>query len=188
MVVLAESYLQKIENQALTISQNRTIPVNPITHRRYVDDTHDRFLEKEKSVEFLGILNDQDERIQFTAEYESKDKELNYLEITTINTKQGKYDFKVFRKDAITNIQIKPESCHDHKIKRGIFKGFILRAKAICSEQYLSEEIDFLKQVFIENGYKEEELESIIKEMERKRPLKRKDPDTRYTSLPGFQI
>ena len=184
MVVLAESYLQKIENQALSIAQNRAVPINPITHRRYVDDTHDRFLEKQSSIEFLGILNDQDERIQFTAEYENKDKELNYLEITTINNKQGKYDFKVFRKDAITNIQIKPESCHDGKIKRGVFKGFILRAKAICSEQYLLEEMNFIKQIFMENGYTEEELESIIKETERKRPKKNKDPDTHYTSLP----
>ena len=70
-------------------------------------------------------------RVQFTVEYENKDKELNYLEIKTINNKQGNYDFKVYRKDAITNIQIKPESCHDDKVKRGVFKGFILRAKNI---------------------------------------------------------
>ena len=36
----------------------------------------------------------------------------------------------------------------------------------------------------MENGYKEEELGSIIEEIKRKRPLKRKDPDDRYTSLP----
>ena len=184
MVVLAESYLQMIEKQALSISRSRTIPVDPITHRRYVDDSHDRFLEKEKSDEFLKILNSQDERVQFTVEYENKDKELNYLEIKTINNKQGNYDFKVYRKDAITNIQIKPESCHDDKVKRGVFKGFILRAKNICSEKYLKQEIDFIKQIFIENGYDEADLQKMIQETERKRSTKKNDSDGRYTSLP----
>ena len=184
MVVLAESYLQMIENQALNISRSRAIPVGPITHRRYVDDSHDRFVDKEKSDEFLTILNSQDERVQFTVEYENSDKELNYLEITTINNKQGNYDFKVYRKDAITNIQIKPESCYDDKIKRGVFKGFILRAKNICSEKYLDQEINFIKQIFIENGYDEAILDKIIQETKTKKSRKKNDTDGKYTSLP----
>ena len=64
---------------------------------------------KTKSEEFLGILNEQDERCQFTAEYETivEDKShLNYLEVTTINNKKGQYDFKVYRKDAITTLLV----------------------------------------------------------------------------------
>ena len=71
MVVLAESFLQMIENKSLIIARNRLSPVDPITHKRYVDDSHDRFLSKDSSEEFLTILNAQDERIQFTAEYET---------------------------------------------------------------------------------------------------------------------
>ena len=58
MVVLAESFLQMIEKNALHIARNLPEPVNPITHRRYVDDTHDRFNNKENSEQFLKILRD----------------------------------------------------------------------------------------------------------------------------------
>ena len=95
MVVLAESFLQMIETNALRIARNRLSPVDPITRKRYVDDSHDRFLTKNKSEEFLGILNEQDDRCQFTAEYETivEDKShLNYLEVTTINNKKGQYE------------------------------------------------------------------------------------------------
>ena len=43
MVILAESFLQTLENTALNIARNLSPPVSPITHKRYVDDTHDRF-------------------------------------------------------------------------------------------------------------------------------------------------
>ena len=81
MVVLAESFLQMIEKNALIIANGLPEPVTPKTHRRYVDDTNDRFQQKTESEQFLGILNDQDEHVQFTAEYENEKKELDYLEV-----------------------------------------------------------------------------------------------------------
>ena len=68
MVVLAESFLQMIEKKSINIAISLPIPVNPITHKRYVDDTHDRFKSKEMSEEFLKILNNQEPRIKFEAE------------------------------------------------------------------------------------------------------------------------
>ena len=183
MVVLADSYLQMIENKSLQIARNKLVPVNPITHKRYVDDTHDRFLKKESSEEFLKILNDQDERIQFTAEYENEHKELNYLDITVINNKSNRYDFKVHRKAAITNIQIKPASCHDDRIKDGVFQGFIRRANSICSQKYLNEEIEFIKKIFTENGYNEEKLDKLV-EKALKKKKRNNSEQKRFTSLP----
>ena len=172
MVILAVSFLQMIENKSLNIARNLTIPVNPITHKRYVDDTHDRFSSKEKSEEFLNILNDQEPRIKFEAEYENENKELNYLDIKIINTKERSYEFKIHRKDAITNVQIKTESCHDNKVKYGVFKGFLSRAKAICSPKYIKEEIEFITNVFVENGYDRSKLERIIKDAEKSKSNK----------------
>ena len=57
---------------------------------------------------------------------------------------------------------MKPDSCHDNKVKYGVFKGFIHRAKEICSDKYVEEELEFLISVFIENGYKEETLRNIV--------------------------
>ena len=161
MVILAESYLQMIENKALQIAVN--LNVAPITHRRYVDDTHDRFDNKENIKNFLNILNNQDPKIQFEPEYEKEDKSLDFLDTTIVNTKEGYYNFKVHRKAAITNVQLKPNSCHDGKVKIAVFKGFLSRAKSICSKEFLNEEINFLINVFVENGYNRKFLKNIVK-------------------------
>lgn len=182
MVVLAESYLQMIENRALQIARNLPEPVNPITHKRYVDDTHDRFNKKEHVEGFLKILNDQDPQIQFEPEYESEDKILNFLDTTIINTKEGHYSFKIHRKEAITNIQLKPNSCHDNKTKVNVFKGFLHRAKSICSKEYLQDEINFLINVFEENGYNRKTLENIVTNHNISKP--KSTNNNKYISLP----
>ena len=183
MVVLAESFLQTIEKRAINIAINKPIPVNPITHKRYVDDTHDRFKNKQLSEEFLKILNNQEPRIQFEAEYEDENKTLNFLDIKIINTTNGYYEFKIHRKDAITNIQIKPDSSHDEKVKDGVFKGYISRAKAICSPKYINDVINFIKQVFIDNGYDKDKLEKLINDMKSTK-TKKKVKQPKYVSLP----
>ena len=69
---------------------------------------------------------------------------MNFLDVTIINNKtktKGKYEFKVYRKEAITNIQIKPHSNHDPKILSAIFKGDVHRAYSICSDSHLQDEI-----------------------------------------------
>ena len=66
------------------------------------------------------------------------------------------------RKDAITNVQLKQNSSHDPKILVGTFKGFVHRAFKICSKQYIEEELKFITEVFVENGYLETDLNKII--------------------------
>ena len=80
-----------------------------------------------------------------------------------INNGIGKYECDVYRKDAITNVQVKPKSCHDPRIVQGIFKGFVHRAM-ICSDKYIKDELTYLKNVFVENGNKENILRKIIEE------------------------
>ena len=84
------------------------------------------------------FLNRQDHRVQYTMEKESVDKSLEFLDIKIMNKGNGKYEFDVHRKKAITNVQIKPSSCHDPKIIIGVFKGFVNRALKICSSIYIS--------------------------------------------------
>ena len=162
MVIIAEGFLQSIEKRALVIAKLPQNSACPITHRRYVDDTHDRFSTRRKCDKFLNIINSIEPKIQFVEEHEDENKTLNFLDTTIINEGNGGYNFKIHRKEAITNVQVKPTSCHDTKVKYGIFKGFIHRAKSICSAQYLEEELEFLVGVFVENGYKEDILRNII--------------------------
>ena len=143
-------------------------PTAPITHYCYVDDTHDRFIDENKPVTFLEVLNKQDETITYTMEVENENKELSYLEIMSKNPGTGRYEFDIYRKKAITNVQVKPNSCHDPKILRGIFKGFLNRAFRICSKKYLDKEIEFLVKIFKENGYDEKQLQKSVQEVRSK--------------------
>ena len=182
MVVLAESYLQMIEGNALSVARNMNMA--PITHYRYVDDTHNRFHTKEQSKQFLDILNEQDNRIQFEPEYEKEENGLlylNFLDVQIINTKEGNYVFNIHRKEAITNVQIKPNSCHSEQVRYGVFKGFVHRAKAICSPKYLADELKFLIKVFVDNGYHYDKLSEIAYNNYKKTT---KAPDIKYVSLP----
>ena len=126
--------------------------------------SHDRFPDKPLSEKFLDILNQQDPRIKYTAEYENEEKELNYLDVLAKNTGNRSYSFNVFRKKAIINVQVKSTSCHDEMTKDGIFKGFLYRAKAICSPSNLPAEIDFLMKIFVSNGYNRHHLEKLLEE------------------------
>ena len=49
-----------------------------------------------------------------------------------------------------------------------MFKGFVDRAVSLCSERYVNEEISFLINVFVENGYIKEDLEKMVKEVKEK--------------------
>ncbi|XP_065684845.1 uncharacterized protein LOC136096992 [Hydra vulgaris] len=151
MVVIAEAFLQNIKKRPLNITFVNSF--HPITYKRYVDDSHARFDSKEKQELFLKTLNKQNPSIKYTVELENERKQLNFLDISIKNTMNGIYEFQVHRKDAITNVQIKPNSKINPSIINGVFKGFLCRAKQICSKKYLSQEIDFLIDIFFQNGY-----------------------------------
>ena len=100
--------------------------IAPKTFRRFVDDSHARFQERSHANKFLEILNKQDPAIKYTVEFEDHKHSLNFLDInSTSNTTNKKYEFKVNQKDAITNINIKPNSCIDPSITKSVFKGFV---------------------------------------------------------------
>ena len=176
MVVMAEGWLQVLEAKAINDALKEQPPVSPLSFFRYVDDSHSRFDEQKGAETFLKILNSQDPSTQYTMEVESDDKELTFLEIRTINSGQGSYQFDVFRKKAITNVQVKPESSHDPRVLKGIFKGFVNRALKICSQEFLNKEIDFLVEVFTENGYQRSSLKKMAEEVMEKHRLTTREP------------
>ena len=191
MVVMAESYLQFLEKRAIDDAIHQQPPISLKTHRRYVDDSHSRFREVDDATKFKDILNKQDKRIQYTMEVEKEGKILNYLDVITKNNGQGRYDFDVFRKKAITNVQVKPNSSHDPKVLQGIFKGFVHRAHKICSEQFLNKELDFLVNIFVENGYNEKMLRKSIDEVGKKIRTPDEDPTEQVddgTALPTITL
>ena len=120
-------------------------------------------------------------------EKEDQSRKLNFLDVTIINTGEGKYEFKISRKNAITNIQIKPHSFVNPTLTRGIFKGFISRARRLCSPKCLDEELKFLVAMFVENGHDRNHLYSIIRENKQQRP-KTEKLDSNIVKLPWISI
>ena len=113
MVVLSECYLQRIEH--ISITQAFTLNLAPKAFKRFVDDGHARFNNREQSLSRSRSIdnsqeNSQDPSIQYTIEFENENKQLSFLDVTITNTGNNSYDFKLFRKTSITNVQIKPNS------------------------------------------------------------------------------
>ena len=70
------------------------------------------------------------------------------MDVTIKYNSNQSYDFAVYRKPAITNVQIKPHSNICPNIAMGVFKGFLSRALHICSENYLAQEMGFFNTSF----------------------------------------
>nr|XP_047132455.1 uncharacterized protein LOC124811183 [Hydra vulgaris] len=161
MVVMVEAFLQNIERKALNIATICTC--EPKTFVRYVDDCHARFNSIKQQQIFLNILNEQNPAIKYTVELENHQKQLNFLNVNITNTMHGAYEFQIHRKEAMTNIQLKPNSNINPNIITGVFKGFLCPAKRLCSQKYLKQEIDFLIEMFVENGHNKNNLINIAR-------------------------
>ena len=159
----------------------------PLTYKRYVDDSLARFETVHQSHSFLNMLNKQNKTTKYTMEKEDQSRKLNFLDVTIINTVAGKYEFKIHRKNAITNVQIKPHSYVNPALIRGIFKGFVSRAKKLCSEKYLDDELNFLVDMFVENGHDRNHLYSIIRENKHQAP-KTEYIESNIVKLPWIPI
>ena len=159
MVVLCECYLQRIEHIAITQALNLNLA--PKTFKRFVGDSHARFNNREQSLQFLDILNSQDPSIQYTIDFENESKQLNFLDITITNTGSNSYDFSIFWKTSLTNVQIKPSPNIAPHIAMGVF---LSRANKICTEKHLQSEIDFSIDIFTENGHNRNTLTNIATE------------------------
>ena len=171
MVVIAEGYLQNIENIALNNALRDHCA--PKSFLRYVDDSHARFNNENEVDEFLTELNSQDSCIQYTVEKEVKGQ-LAFLDVNIINNQQGQYEFKVHRKDAITNVQLKPHSSINPTIINGVFKGFLVQACCTSSAKHLQDDIQFLIDVFAENGHERSSFEKMAEH--------HSNPDVSYRS------
>ena len=72
IVVLSECYIQRLEEKSIALSF--ALNISPKTFKHYVDHSHARFENKQKSLQFFEILNKQDSSIQYTIEFENNQK------------------------------------------------------------------------------------------------------------------
>ena len=85
-----------------------------------------------------------------------------------IKNNNGRYDFDLHCKPALMNVQIKPYTCIPPDTITSIFKRFLARATKICSEKYFRAEIEYLTDIFCENGHDRKTLQKIINSFKKK--------------------
>ena len=105
MVVLSDTFLQNIEKHAIELALMSGIA--PKTFRWCVYHSLAWFRSRNNATEVLNVLNSQRSQIQYTIKYENDKRELNFLNVTIRNNLNHSYDFAVYRKPAITNVQKK---------------------------------------------------------------------------------
>ena len=76
------------------------------------------------------------------------------------------------------NIYVKPTSCIDSNIIKRVFKGFLHRARSICSEKYIKEEETCLIDMFVENGHSKQLLKNLMVEYNNKKNHKNNHEDS----------
>ena len=122
----------------------------------------------------LNHLNGQEPGvIKFTKE-EEEDNRLAVLDLElNVNRKRKRIEFNVHYKPTNTNITIKKRSNHRDSTKRGVIKGYGDKARALCDQQYLEEELKNIEDVFTENGYARQEVRNALSETHQTRDLDR---------------
>ena len=146
MVVLSESYLKNLERGAIELAL--TLGIAPKAFRWCFDDSHVQFGSRNNATEFLNVFNNQDPQIQYTIDYENDNKELNFLQVKLKNNLNHSYDFAVYRKPAIANVQMKPYSNICPNIAMGVFiwEYFIMRTAHLFRKMFSSRNKIFNKR------------------------------------------
>ena len=134
----------------------------------YVDDSVLK-CKHNKAQPILDHLNSiEPEHIVFTKE-EEEDNKLPSLDLgLNVNRKKKKIEFSVHYKKTHTNITIKKRSNHTDSTKRGIIKGYADRAKRLCDNEYLAEELKNIEDIFMENGYSRKEIREAMQQKQKR--------------------
>jgi hypothetical protein len=124
---------------------------------RYVDDTFVIWPHgQEKLEDFLNHLNGLHNKIQFTMEKE--EGHLPFLDIDIYRKTDGSLGHKVHRKSTHTNLYLHQNSHHHPANKQSVLASLIHRVKALCDQDSLPQELEFLTTVFKNNGYSPQQI------------------------------
>ena len=128
---------------------------------RLIDDTLSVWESKDIFLDFFAFLNTLHPGIQWTYEME-EDNKLAIFDILIIRTESG-YETTVYRKKAASDRYIHYTSSQVWKEKVSAIRTLKHRAIEYCSNQcLLAQELDYLLEVFMQNGYPEKTVWRIL--------------------------
>jgi hypothetical protein len=80
------------------------------------------------------------------------DDHLPYLDLDIYRRHHGRLGHGVYRKPTHSNLYLSAKSHHNSSNKQGALLTLVYRARALCDEDSLQNELMFLKDIFKQNG------------------------------------
>ena len=167
------NFMEDFEERAL-----KQATLKPTRWYRYVDTFVIWPHGKTSLTTFLEHLNGLHNNIQFTMEIEEKDR-LPFLDID-IYKEDGSLGHKVYRKRTHTNLYLHRLSHHHPANKHSVLSSLIHRAHALCDQDSLPQELDFLTTVFKQNGYNDHKIKRAMKPIRQTPEPENKPTSTAY--------
>lgn len=163
--ILSDIYMDNFEENILkTQLSNKHI----LFWFRYVDDILVGFKGTDRQIDsFLQFLNSENPRIQFTLEIE-ENRSINFLDLNITHSNTG-LTFKVYRKPTFSDATIPADSCSPWPHKLAAYQSMIHRALHIpMSQQNRNEELDIIRTIAKNNGFKISDINKLINKKRRK--------------------
>ena len=160
--LLANIYVEYVENLAI-----ETYFLKPKFWGRYMDDILVIWNYGESEIEgFLEHLNNLGGELIFTIEKETENK-LPFLDIL-IHRNNNELAFSIYRKPTSNNRYLSFTSNHPIQVKRGVVISLVDRVLKLASPEYISNELIFIKDILVGNGYPENMISQIIEKRKKK--------------------
>ena len=133
----------------------------PLLYRRFVDDTFSVFLGENEAQMFFNRLNALHPALRFTMESEDESR-LPFMDVL-VQRQNGDLVRSVFRKPTFTGLYTRWDSFSPTHQKIALIRSLVSRARKICSDSMLQDELDTLRGLFIENGYPVDVIERFLR-------------------------
>lgn len=162
--IISEIFLQNLEDKVIeTIIKKHNIKL----YRRYVDDII-LICEENRVNDIVHDFNNLHNKLNFTYEKEET-QTLNYLDIC-LRRRNNKIEFSIYRKNTFTDTVIHKNSNHPYKQKIAAFNNMIHRMLNIpMNKDNYNKELNTIFQIATNNGYKKEEILTILKKQKTRR-------------------
>ena len=132
----------------------------PLFYRRYVDDTFVVFHNEEECDAFKVKLNSLHPSLQFTSEKEQGNR-LNFLDVL-VEKSHVNVTTDIYRKPTFSWVCMKWTSFSPRSMKIKLICTLVDRALKICSPSKLNLELERLRKLFLNNGYPDGVVHSVI--------------------------
>ena len=155
--LMADMFMAKMENNQL-----KSTIESLAFYTRYVDDIFCLANADQDPNEILTLFDTAHSSMRFTIEKECNN-ELAFLDVNLTRLPDGTIRRTVYRKKTYSGQYINFNSFVPIRIKRNLVSNLTLRARYICSEDTLTDELDNLKNIFRDNGYQNRFIERNMK-------------------------